>query len=113
MKKCSNTEHQEVDAIIFCCKCGIYLCNKCEKNHSNLFKNSHQNKIIKDINSDEMFSGMCNEENHLYELKYFCKTHNKLCCIECINRIKDNNNGQHKNCEVCLIRDIENEKKKI
>ena len=61
MKKCSNKEHKGADAIIYCCECRIYLCNKCEKLHSDLFQDSHQQKIIKDINVDEMFSGICKE----------------------------------------------------
>ena len=111
MKKCSNKEHKEIDAIIYCCECRIYLCNKCEKHHSDLFLDSHQQKIIKDINVDEMFSGICDEEKHSDELIYYCKNHNKLCCAECITKIKGKNNGQHKDCDVCLIEEIEKEKK--
>ena len=111
MKKCSNKDHKEVDAILYCYECKIYICNKCEKSHSNLFKDTHQNKIIKDINEDEIFSGICNETNHSDELEYFCRVHNKLCCAKCITKIKAKNKGQHKDCDVCLIEDIENEKK--
>ena len=111
MKKCSNNTHKENDAISFCCACKLYLCNKCEKSHTELFNNIHQNKIIKDINIEEMFTGCCEEENHTTELIYFCRDHNKLCCGECITKIKAKNNGQHKDCDVCLIEDIENEKK--
>ena len=111
MKKCSNIEHQETNAIAFCCECKIYMCNKCEKRHSDFFKNLHENKIIKDINTEDMFTGICDESEHINELKYFCKDHNKLCCVECIARIKTKNNGQHKDCNVCLIKDIEEEKK--
>ena len=111
MKKCTNKKHQETKAIVFCCECKIYMCNKCEKSHSDLFVNKHENQIIKDINTEDMFIGICNEENHRQELKYFCKDHNKLCCAECIIKIKTKNNGQHKDCNVCLIEDIEKEKK--
>ena len=26
---------------------------------------------------------LCNKENHNLELRYFCKTHNILCCEAC------------------------------
>ena len=111
MKKCSSEKHKEVDAILYCSECKIYICNKCDKFHSELFGNIHQNKIIKDINVDEIFTGICDEDNHINELLYFCRTHNKLCCVECIAKIKSKNNGQHKDCDVCTIEDIEKEKK--
>ena len=47
----------------------------------------------KDIS--EINSGICKEKNHKEELKYFCKKHNKLCCVKCIAKIKDDENGQH------------------
>ena len=49
MKKCSNIKHKEIAAILFCSLCKIYMCNKCEIFHSELYENTHQNKIIKDI----------------------------------------------------------------
>ena len=56
---------------------------------------------------DELFTGFCTEENHqANKLEHFCKTHNKLCCILCIG-----NNSQHKNCNICIIDDIKEEKK--
>ena len=108
-KKCSLKEHNEIDAIIFCSDCRIYICNKCEKFHSNWYKNHHQYSLDKNI--DEIFTGFCKEKNHTVELKYFCKTHNKLCCAECITKIKDKENGQHSDCDICTIQDIEIEKK--
>ena len=109
--KCSLEEHKEIDAISFCVECKIYMCKKCEKLHSDLFKKRHQNIIIKDKNIDEIFTGICREYNHSDELIFFCKNHNKLCCAGCITKIKAKKNGQHKDCDVCLIEDIENEKK--
>ena len=44
-------------------------------------------------------------------MKYFCKDHNKLCCASCITKIKDEVYGQHTNCDVCKIKDIEKEKR--
>jgi len=111
IKKCTMEEHKEIDAISFCIECKIYMCNKCEKLHSDLFKKRHQSKIIKDKNMQDIFSGICEEENHIDELIYFCKTHNKLCCAKCIAKIKAKKNGQHNDCDVCLIEEIENEKK--
>jgi len=109
--RCSMEEHKEINAITFCHGCKIYMCNKCEKYHSELFKNSHQTENIKDKNISAIFTGQCKENNHSAELIYFCKNHNKLCCAFCITKIKDDENGQHKECDVCSIKDIEKEKK--
>ena len=108
-KKCSLIDHKEIEAILFCKECNIYMCNKCEKLHSQLFKSHCQIKLDKDIN--DIFTGFCSEKSHSTELKYFCKTYNKLCCAECITKIKTEDNGQHTDCEIYLIKDIENEKK--
>ena len=108
--KCFLTEHSTIEAIIYCQECKIFMCNKCEKNHLELFKNLHHiYKLDKNIN--EIFTGFCKEEYHIDELLYFCKDHNKLCCAECITKIKDEVNGQHTNCDVCKIKDIEKEKR--
>ena len=39
-KKCSFKEHLDINANIYCKKCGIYMCNKCEVHHSKLFVKS-------------------------------------------------------------------------
>ena len=112
LQKCSLLHHKENNAISFCQECKIYMCNKCEKLHSELFLNHHQYKFDKEKNNvNEIFTGLCKENNHSIELKYFCKTHNKLCCSECITKIKGSDFGQHSDCNVCTIHDIENEKK--
>ena len=108
--KCSNVFHKENEVISFCYNCKIYMCHKCEKLHSDLFLNHKKIKIEKEKKIEEIFTGLCEEENHPYELKYFCKTHNKLCCGECITKIKGKYNGQHTDCDVCFIDDIKNEK---
>ena len=108
---CSNIDHGKIQAISFCQECKIYICNKCDKYHTELFKNHHQYKISKDKNIDEIFTGICKVENHKNELIYFCKNHNTLCCVECIPKIKGKKNGQHTDCEICFIEDIENDKK--
>jgi len=111
MKKCSSLKHNENDAISFCQECRICMCNKCENLHSELFQNHHIFKLEKNKDITDIFTGFCKEKNHQTELKYFCKTHNILCCAECITRIKTNVNGQHTDCDICIIEDIENDKK--
>ena len=111
MEKCSLAEHNDIDAIYFCDICKIYMCYKCNKFHSELFK-KHNPKRCREIKeTEEIFIGLCLEENHLVDLQYFCKSHNKLCCAKCITKIKSKENGQHTNCDICLIESIENEKK--
>jgi hypothetical protein len=108
-KKCSLKEHNEIDAIIYCPECKIYLCNKCDIHHTALFKEHHNYKINED--TKDIFTGICKEKNHNSKLKYYCKNHNQLCCLECLCQIKEKGKGQHKNCEVCLITKIKNNKK--
>ena len=110
-KKCSLSSHKEIDAISFCHECKIFMCNKCEKFHSEVLENHHQYKIDKEKDIDDIFTGLCKDINHQCELKYFCKTHNILCCAECITKIKGKDHGQHTDCDICSIYDIENEKK--
>jgi len=108
-KKCSLKEHSDINANIYCKKCDIYICNKCEVYHSKLFE-SHKNYILSS-NINEINDEFCGEENHHnYELKYYCKDHNILCCAACIAKIKTKGDGQHMNCEVCCIEDIKEEK---
>jgi len=107
--KCSSKEHENIDAIYYCPKCEIYMCNKCENFHSKLCQKHQTFKINNDIK--EIFTGFCKEKDHYSILDYFCKTHNTLCCAECIIKIKRNGKGQHSNCQVYNIEDIINEKK--
>ena len=106
--KCSV--HKDTDAIRCCGECHTYFCNKCEKYHSEIFK-SHQTFQI-DKDTDELFTGFCQEKDHKHELDYLCKDHNKLCCSGCISKIKTRENGKHFDCNVCDINDISDEKKK-
>ena len=110
VKKCSLKEHNEINANIYCIKCDIYMCNKCEVFHSKLFQN--HNPIIIDKTNNEIFSSFCIEEKHKLELEFFCKTHNVLCCAACISKIKKNEFGKHKDCDICDIEDIKEEKEK-
>ena len=110
-KKCSMKDHKDIDAIIYCQQCRINMCNKCEKLHSELFKDHYfynLNEELKDI-----FTGFCKEKkHHQIKYEYFCKTHNQLCCASCLCKIKGKGNGNHKDCDVCFIKYIEGEKKK-
>ena len=107
-KKCS--EHKDINANIYCKKCEIYMCNKCETHHSKLFKN-HQGFIL-NSNSEDIYNEFCEEKEHQNnKLNYFCKNHNKLCCGLCIAKIQGKGDGQHKDCDVCIIDDIKDEKK--
>jgi len=108
--KCTFEFHQENPAILFCYNCKIYMCHKCEKPHSELFSNHYLINIEKEKELYDIFTGLCKEENHSIELKYFCKTHNILCCAECITKFKGKNHGQHTDCNICSIEDIQNEK---
>ena len=106
--KCSSEEHKEINAISFCPECNIYMCNKCENLHSSLHKNHQTHKINKDI---EIFTGYCKEKNHPMKLEFYCKSHNKLCCVACIAKLNERGYGTHKDCEVCTLEKIKEEKK--
>ena len=107
--KCSSKKHGEIDAIYFCEECRVYMCNKCENFHSDLCHEHHSYNLRE--NKNEIFTGLCKEEDHLDKLQYFCKTHNQLCCVKCISKIKGKGNGQHTDCNLCFIEDIKQEKK--
>ena len=111
-KKCVSKEHQEINAVSYCCNCSIFMCNKCENFHSNLFQNHKLFNV--DYYLQDNFTGFCKENNHNNELEYYCKTHNVLCCVICIAKIKNKNHGKHADCVICSITDdIINEKKRI
>ena len=100
--KCSCKKHSEIDAINYCQECKIYLCNKCINCHSELFETHHLNNINKNI--DEIFTGYCKKKDHTI-IKFFCENHNQLC---------DNEDGQHKDCNVYFINEIkENKRNKL
>ena len=110
IKKCSSKNHGEINAISFCPKCNIYMCNKCEKIHEDLLQDHTSFNL--NINEKDIFTDICKEKNHNSYLRFFCKTHNQLCCGECITKIKDQDFGQHRDCQICLIKEIKEEKKK-
>ena len=107
--KCSSKKHEENSAIFYCPECRIFMCNKCENHHSELFQGHHQYNCEKNIKS--IFTGFCEEEQHFDILKFFCKSHKKLCCSACIAKINQNGKGQHKDCDICIIQNIKEEKK--
>ena len=108
-EKCSFKEHREIDAISYCQECKIYMCNKCIMHHTGLFDNHQQYNIDKSIK--DIFTGYCKEINHFNKLEFYCKTHCKLCCVACISKIRNNFYGQHKDCDICAVEDIKEEKK--
>ena len=108
-KKCSLAEHKEIDSKIMCSECNIYMCNKCETFHSKLFPTHQIFNSDEDLNG--IFTGFCQEKNHRTKIEFFCKTHNQLCCAICIAKIKKGEIGKHKDCTVCKIEEIKEEKK--
>ena len=108
--KCTSKNHGNMDAVVFCQECQIYICAKCEQMHSSMCQN---HTIFKLENKDikEIFTGFCKEGNHKNKLEYYCRNHNELCCVACITNIKGKGNGQHSGCQVTLIEEIKNEKK--
>ena len=109
-KKCSFEEHKNTDAIDYCSECNIYVCQKCKEYHRFLVENNHDKKLRNKENNETNYE-ICYEQNHGNKLEYFCKTHNKLCCIACVTKIKGFGNGQHSDCNICFIRDIKEEKR--
>ena len=109
--KCSSKKHSEINAICFCQECRKYFCNKCQNYHLELFEEHQTINIDKNINVNDIFTGFCQENNHSNKLNFFCNTHNKLICVECICKIKDEKIGGHFDCSVCKIENIQEEKK--
>ena len=106
--KCSSKIHQEFNATSYCKDWRLYLCEICQKNHQELYNHNHINI---NENQTEIFTGICKEKNHINNLDFFCKTHNKLCCLACISIINKNGYGQHKYCDICIIEEVQEEKK--
>ena len=104
--KCFSKKHANIDAIIYCQNCRVYMCNKCKNLHSDLFE---EHLLENDLSN--IFTGICNEPNHNCELEYFCETHNLLCCSKCIGSFKNKGYGKHGQCKVYLIEDIKSNKK--
>ena len=88
--------------------CKVSFCNKCKNYHHGFFDNHHLYNID---NNKEIFIDICKEKNHSKQLEFYCKNHNQLCCGLCISKIEAKGYGQHKNCDICIIEDIKEEKK--
>ena len=43
MERCSSLNHKEIEVLSFCNDCKLYMCNKCEKLHYELFQNQKHN----------------------------------------------------------------------
>ena len=106
--KCSSKLHQNINANSYCQECRLYMCEKCQKMHLELY---NHNQLNINENQNDIFTGVCNEENHINYLEFFCKTHNKLCCLACISNINKKGYGEHKDCDICIIEDIKEEKR--
>ena len=50
------------------------------------------------------------ENGHKRKLEFYCKIHNELYCGLCISKLNEKGYAQHKDCEVCSIENIKNEK---
>ena len=108
-QKCSYKKHSEIDSICYCQECKIFMCNKCSNHHSELFENHHKYDLGKD--KEDIFINICTENDHNLDLKFFCKTHNQLCCLGCISKIQRNGFGQHTDCDICFIDEIKDKNK--
>ena len=64
-----------------------------------------------DKNDNEIFIDICKKIGHEKKLEFYCKNHNELCCAVCITKLEEKGYGQHKDCDICLIENIKEEKK--
>jgi len=79
-KKCSSKNHGEINAISFCPKCFIYLCNKCENIHTDLLQNHISYHL--NIKENELFTDICKEKNHNSFLQFFLQNSQSIMlCI--------------------------------
>ena len=108
-KNCSNKNHSNIKATIYCKECNLFLCNKCLNFHNELHENHNLSNLNKDTN--EIFTGFCNKKDHNLRVIYYCKTHNELCCAACLCKLQGKGNGQHKDCSVVFIDEIKEDKK--
>ena len=107
-QKCSFKEHKDIDAKYYCPICKLYYCNKCLNYHQGFFENHN---VVNLSNKEEIFTNICQEKNHNDVLEFYCKNHNKLCCVACTSKFEAKGYGQHKDCDVCIIENIKEEKR--
>ena len=86
LPNCNFTDHLE-KAILYCFKCGKYLCNDCLKNHNAIFKEKGHITIKQKINHKYFCENQGHEENILNR---FCLKCNKYLCCDCKCEHKDN-----------------------
>ena len=110
VQKCSSKEHEDINANFYCKECKVYMCKKCNDFHSKLLQ-FHQIYKIDNEKPNDIFTEFCKEKGHNLKLEFYCKTHNELCCGACLCIIKDKGKGQHKECDVCIIEKILQDKK--
>ena len=108
-KKCSSKKHQDINAVSYCIECDIFMCNKCLNHHNEILDHHHKYNLNENIN--EIFTGICKEKGHKDKLDFYCKSHNQLCCVACLSKVKKKGIGQHTDCNACLIEEIKDEKK--
>ena len=106
-EKCSSSKHTEIIAISYCPECKKYFCNKCQNFHAEILED---HKIIILNEKNEIFIDKCKAHNDKLEL--YCKNHNVLCCVRCTSKFKEKGYGQHFDCDISLIEDIKDEKRK-
>ena len=109
-KKCSSKKHIDINAIYYYQEFDIFMCNKCINYHDEVLDFHHKYNLNVYI-FNEIFTGICKDPKLKNELDFYCKNHNKLCCLACISKIKDKGNGQHTDYNVCLIEEIKDGKK--
>ena len=65
---------------------------------------------MEEINKN-IFTGYCKlGTNHNLEFTFFCNTHNELCCEQCISKKEEKDVGRHKNCDICPLESIKEQK---
>ena len=55
--KCSSKKHGNIEANVYYKDCNIFLCNKCQNFHSDLFQNHKISEINKSNFEKEIFTG--------------------------------------------------------
>ena len=96
-KTCSNPNHPDREATIYCSRCENYFCAECETGIHNAFFADHTPYVTHDIAVPDPFTGRCKKHND-YPLDHFCKAHFCLCCAACLL-----DGGGHHECNSSVI----------
>lgn len=101
-QQCSNPDHSDREAAIYCSECGKYYCVECEaKLHNKVFAD-HAEFVTHDISGDASpFTGKC-EAHSGSPLDFFCKDHFCLCCAKCMLE-----GGAHSNFRVNPLSEVD------